>query len=1135
MRNFFVAICLSFTAAATASELRLTISDSQTGRAVAARVYLRDQSGQSHYFRAASDLGTAFRYDKQNGLNKNSIERHTTVSAHPCVISVDPGTYQLVVHRGKEYFPHSQIVTVTEEDLEIEVSLRRWISLSERGWYSGDTHIHRTIDELRNVIAAEDLNVVFPLTNWVTIADTPPSAGDKNLQIDLPDDLVRVDDTHVIWPRSTEYEIFSVAKKRHTLGALFVLGHRESLQQTVPPWKGVVEAARTADPNVLFDMDKLAWPFAMVLPTIAPNATYELANNHMWRTEFAFENWYTPAPSFIQPPFGGTKGSEREWIDFTLGMYYVLLDCGFRMPPSAGTANGVHPVPAGFGRVYVHQPDGFDYEGWRRGLQQGRSFVTTGPMLFATVDGKQPGHVFRSEGPSELPVQIEVVSETPLSFGEVIVNGKPEILLRPQNKRTDQGAFRSEISVPANVVRSGWLAVRFWEDRPNQRVRFAHTAPWYVEIGGKKEVLPRAEEKQYLIDRMQAEIQRSRPIVSPAGLAEYESALAFYRSLPTVDESKAIAKVSRPINGDDDPWLRNMIVDHRFSPQEVQRATGVSLAKARELVSQFADKPKVDGLRILPYPGGRHPRRGFLDGAVDPQRDTKVSVFPPWSDGGYAVVDVPEAIFSNLGLTYLAHEHIPTIWSELNTQLQPVEWQADGNALTMQRELPNGIAFGSRIEKQADKIAMKMWLRNGTDQTLTGLRSQVCVMLSGLVGFNSQRKRDQVVKDSVVAVKADRDDRWIITAWEPHNRAWTNPPVPCIHSDPVFDDCNPGETVTARGHLWFYEGDDIQAEIQERLRQFNKSTVPTARIVKSHKIWDQAKHNAFTDLIRFKDQWFCVFREGTAHVSPDGSLRVLKSDDGQHWESAALIQHPNVDLRDAKITTTPDGQLMLSGAAAVPQPADYKHQSMTWLSDDGISWSDAHNVGERDFWLWRTTWHRNKAFGIGYATGKTPRMTRLYSSDDGKNFTTLVETLQRDSYPNETSMLFNDDDSALCLLRRDGGTKTALLGSSLPPYTTWDWKDLKVQIGGPHMIRIPSGELIAVVRLYDGGTRTSVCHINPETATLTELTKLPSGGDTSYAGLVWHDDHLWVSYYSQHEATKAGAKTAIYFAQVKIQ
>ena len=52
-------------------------------------------------------------------------------------------------------------------------------------------------------------------------------------------------------------------------------------------------------------------------------------------------------------------------------------------------------------------------------------------------------------------------------------------------------------------------------------------------------------------------------------------------------------------------------------------------------------------------------------------------------------------------------------------------------------------------------------------------------------------------------------------------------------------------------------------------------------LVDVQRIWDKAPHNAFTDLIRHKDLWYCVFREGSGHVSPDGSLRVITSVDGK--------------------------------------------------------------------------------------------------------------------------------------------------------------------------------------------------------------------------------------------------------------
>ena len=57
------------------------------------------------------------------------------------------------------------------------------------------------------------------------------------------------------------------------------------------------------------------------------------------------------------------------------------------------------------------------------------------------------------------------------------------------------------------------------------------------------------------------------------------------------------------------------------------------------------------------------------------------------------------------------------------------------------------------------------------------------------------------------------------------------------------------------------------------------------RLLQVKKIWDAAPHNAFTDLVRFEDRWFCVFREGQDHVSSDGCLRVIVSEDGENWSS----------------------------------------------------------------------------------------------------------------------------------------------------------------------------------------------------------------------------------------------------------
>jgi hypothetical protein len=304
-------------------------------------------------------------------------------------------------------------------------------------------------------------------------------------------------------------------------------------------------------------------------------------------------------------------------------------------------------------------------------------------------------------------------------------------------------------------------------------------------------------------------------------MQEYERALTYYKAMPTADANAEVTANARVLDAETrSSWLDNMIIHHQFTANEVRLATGLSLERADQEVALRAAQPRPTGLRMLPYPGGRHPRIGFLDGAIRPQRETKMSVFPPWHDGGYVVIDIPEAVFSNLGLTYLAHTHVPTIWNE---ELTKLEWEDVKQGYRLVRELPNGIVLTSEVMPAVNGADMKLSLTNRTDAPLTDMRIQICTMLKGAVGFNAQEQWPHVTSVPFVAIKAEdtptqMGDRWIITAWQPNHRVWTNPPVPCVHSDPIFPDCQPGETVSVKGGLWFYEGDDIKAELA-RLQQ----------------------------------------------------------------------------------------------------------------------------------------------------------------------------------------------------------------------------------------------------------------------------------------------------------------------------
>lgn len=312
-----------------------------------------------------------------------------------------------------------------------------------------------------------------------------------------------------------------------------------------------------------------------------------------------------------------------------------------------------------------------------------------------------------------------------------------------------------------------------------------------------------------------------------------------------------------------------------------------------------------------------------------------------------------------------------------------------------------------------------------------------------------------------------------------------------------------------------------------------------AEIVEVRKIWDQAPHNAFTDLARIRGQWYCVFREGQRHADPAGALRVIVSRDGRIWSSAALLQEKG-DLRDAKITQAPDGRLMLNGAIYPAQPGPVRLRSLAWFSRNGREWTAPVAVGDPEFWLWRVTWHKGMAYTGGYHTNpdRNQRTLRFYRSRDGRSYQTFIQNAGIRNSPGENTIRFLRDGSALCLLRRDAykgpppipeSAATALVGAARPPYTDWTWKDTGVRIGGPNFIEVPGGRFAAAVRLMDGEVRTSLCWLDPEAGSLQEFLRLPSGGDTSYAGLVWHGGLLWVSYYSSHQG-----KSSIYLARVRL-
>lgn len=531
--GFVVASSCLLQSLATAKVVRGVVVEN--GKPVAARLYIESDDGKWYTAVSENPSQPAAVYRVDRGRSK---EIHTSLPPGEFAADLPAGSYTFTVRRGKEYREVSQRVMVpggNDPPASVRIPIQRWVHMSERGWYSGDTHVHRSVADTRAALLAEDLNLAFPLTYWVTAAHESPTKAAKSVKSPPGNEPIEVAPGHLIYPLNTEYELFTYGGKRHTLGAVFVIGHQEPLELSAPLTAPIAAEAR--EQNALLDLDKHTWPWSAMIVPIMKVDLFELANNHIWRTEFLFRDWTIdtlPADWDIETDDKG-GWTEHGWIDFGFKTYYAFLNCGFDIKPTGGTATGVHPVPLGFGRVYVEVDGKFTYDKWFKGLKQGRSFVTTGPMLLAKFDDRSPGsrvQVAAGKESTQCQVTGVALSEHPLSRIELVVNGDVVKTLNSDKRSSPgpDGGFRFEFEETVSITESSWVAVRCFQPRDQGRYFYAHTAPVHYEFKNKP-LRPKIREVRYLLQRVQEEITRNQDVITDQEMAEFLEAESIYKEL----------------------------------------------------------------------------------------------------------------------------------------------------------------------------------------------------------------------------------------------------------------------------------------------------------------------------------------------------------------------------------------------------------------------------------------------------------------------------------------------------------------------------------------------------------------------------------------------------------------------------
>ena len=325
---------------------------------------------------------------------------------------------------------------------------------------------------------------------------------------------------------------------------------------------------------------------------------------------------------------------------------------------------------------------------------------------------------------------------------------------------------------------------------------------------------------------------------------------------------------------------------------------------------------------------------------------------------------------------------------------------------------------------------------------------------------------------------------------------------------------------------------------------------PEVRVTNIRRVFHNGEHNAFTDLVRFRNKLYLAFRScPDGHmVHPTASIIIMASDDGKDWEQVHRFQVKHRDTRDPHFLVFQDKLFVYSGTwysgeTTIPVK-DYDlnlHLGYAACSEDGVTWQSPILLeGTFGHYIWRTAAFGDKAYLCGrrktdFAVG--PRgegqsvESLMLESDDGLIWRkrAVFQQLAGD----ETAFQFEPDGSVVAIGRR--GSANAQLLRSQPPYQDWDRQDLDRYIGGPLITRWGDHWVVGGRKsIGNRGPKTSMYWLVDET--LHEFAELPSGGDTSYPGFIeLSPTRAILSWYSSHEKDQDGKPiTAIYLADLEI-
>jgi len=481
--------------------LTCRISEAKSGKELAARIRLLDAQG-----REIVPLGHPENLadGAQEGDVRFQTKRFCYVDGQFQVnSSAFPLKYQVI--KGYEYgIAEGMIEPSSVRNGVMAIPLSRWSSLAQKGWYSGDIHIHHIAPKTcRLEMDAEDLNVANILTSDFTL-DQEQFEGRMNSSSS---------GNHLIYVNQ-EF-------RNDELGHLCLL----NLKKLVEPVKKMQHHHHPLHLHVYDEVHGqggyVSWAHFPSWPAV--ECPLDVAMEKLDGLEILSVLEPRDMPIFMKrvvPEFESNDG---------LRLWYRYLNCGFPLAATAGTDKMTTFVTVGANRVFAQVEGEFTYQNWINALKAGRTFITNSPLLSFLVNGQAAGSRIALTSKKGSTVEINATADSQLPYHqlEIVCNGKVIAEGTPSGRM-----HHAEIRLEHPISHSCWIGARAFEDIQGYRARhldfskvhseegtllgnyygtrrpetvFAHTSPVYVIRDG--EPIRNWEDAQYYIRFMDSTIQ----------------------------------------------------------------------------------------------------------------------------------------------------------------------------------------------------------------------------------------------------------------------------------------------------------------------------------------------------------------------------------------------------------------------------------------------------------------------------------------------------------------------------------------------------------------------------------------------------------------------------------------------------